>query len=980
MSFRKWVCVLAFVLLALGAFAQASTGMLTGRVESGGDVLPGVTVTVTSPALQGSRVEVTGTNGVFHFPALPPGRYTVVFELAGMDAVTKMVDVNLSQTAKVNAELGMQVAEAITVTAAAPTTLETSSVSQNMQAKQIDNLPINRTILGTASLAPGVSDEGPNNQLQISGAPSYENLYLVNGAVVNDSIRGQPESVFIEDAIQESTVLTGNISAEYGRFTGGVVNTLTKSGGNVFSGSIRDSLTNDDWTGKTPFAGEADPADELNEVYEATIGGYAIRDRLWFFGAGRLAETTGVDETVATSIPFDTGREEDRYEIKLTGQITGNHSVVGSYLDRNTVETGNVFGSVTDLRSVDDRELPNTLASVSYSGIITDNFLVEAQYSERDFAFVGSGADDQSLIGGTIIRDIPRSYRAWSPTFCGVCSDKTRNNEYLHLKTSYFLSTGDLGVHNLVAGFEDFSELRNENNEQGGSGYRVWGNFRFVGDETFLHVDPRASYIQAWPVLEESLTSDSNVRSIYLNDRWNFSDNLTFNLGVRYDENNSVDQAGNATSNDSNISPRLSGTWDVRGDGRHRITAGYGKYVAEIDNGINDESSSAGSPSLFSWNYRGPEINAPGTPDSELIPTQQVLEMVYEWLFNQNCPGTDERSVFACNENVRSISLPGVSTRIEGELVSPNADEFTLGYGTAVGRGFVRADYVYREFSDFYTATTNLANGTVTNDLGQTFDLELIQNNDTGYSREYNSIQLQGGYNFTDRINFGGNYTWSELEGNAITEASNSATDPLTSINSFPEYVDFSWFAPVRYLPGDVRHRANLWLSWDLSSPVGDFNFSILERYHSGFPYYANGTIDLRDIPDPGYQQVPATATYYFEGNKDYRTDDITRTDLGINYGLPIGSIELFVQADVLNVFDESGVEDPSWVDSTVLSWRNSSCRQADGTTRCERFNPMTTTAVEGLHYQKVSSFGEPLNKDAYQLPLTYRFSLGLRF
>ena len=80
--------------------------------------------------------------------------------------------------------------------------------------------------------------------------------------------------------------------------------------------------------------------------------------------------------------------EDERIEGKLTGQITSKHSVVASYLDRTTTQEGNIFGTIVDLASLDNRELPNTLLAVSYNGILTSNVLVEAQYSAREFAFV----------------------------------------------------------------------------------------------------------------------------------------------------------------------------------------------------------------------------------------------------------------------------------------------------------------------------------------------------------------------------------------------------------------------------------------------------------------------------------------------------------------------------------------------------------------------------------------------------------------
>lgn len=484
-------------------------------------------------------------------------------------------------------------------------------------------------------------------------------------------------------------------------------------------------------------------------------------------------------------------------------------------------------------------------------------------------------------------------------------------------------------------------------------------------------------------MLQLSETSDGTTKSAYINDKWDLNDNWSFNIGVRYDKNESVDQAGATTADDSAISPRLSAAYDPAGDGKQRFSVGYGKYAAAIDNGINDEASSAGAPASFSWFYTGPEINGPGVPDGALLPSDAVLTMVFDWFYNVNCPGFEVGSdaTIGCTGNLRSASLPGVSTRIAGRgLSSPTMEEIYLGYSYSFGgQGYIRANYIHREWDDFYTTSTNLDTGTVSNDLGQTFDLELIGTNSTGLSREYDGLQVHGSYRFNRNLSLGGNYTWSKLRGNTVGEASNSATDPLSSINNFPEYLSLSWNNPERAMQGDVEHRANLWLTYDMPISFGNLNLSLLQRFHSGYPYYAAGTIDLREISNPGYQSPPSTATYFFEGDRDYRTDDITRTDLAINYSVDIRGVEVFLQADILNLWDESGIEDPSSVRQTIYTSRNSQCLQADGS-RCDRFNPMTTTPIEGVHWQKHPEFGQAVSESAFQLPLTYRLSVGFRF
>ena len=112
---------------------------------------------------------------------------------------------------------------------------------------------------------------------------SFETLYMVNGVTVNENLRGQAYDLYIEDAIQETNVATAGISAEYGRFGGGVVNVITKSGGNLFSGSFRDTLNNDNWRTLTPFETDAasphDPAAQGATRIDKTVPTYEYTAR-----------------------------------------------------------------------------------------------------------------------------------------------------------------------------------------------------------------------------------------------------------------------------------------------------------------------------------------------------------------------------------------------------------------------------------------------------------------------------------------------------------------------------------------------------------------------------------------------------------------------------------------------------------------------------------------------------------------------------
>ncbi|HEX6099414.1 MAG TPA: TonB-dependent receptor [Thermoanaerobaculia bacterium] len=977
------------VLAAVPLFAQFTTGNLIGTVTTAdGSALPGVTITLTSPALQGTRTTISGETGGYHFPALPPGAYSVSFELDGFQHVTQRVTVSLAQTARADASLRVaSVSEDITVTASAPAVVETTELTANFDVETIRELPVGRDMRETTLLAPGVTDGAVNDQITISGAMSFDNLFLVNGVVVNENLRGQPHDLFIEDAIQETTILTGGVSAEYGRFTGGVVSALTKSGGNEFSGSIRDSVANPSWTSLTDYAGQADPIDELNETYEGTLGGRILLDRLWFFAAGRWEDRQTSQQLRLTDIPYVESREDRRWEAKFTGQITQRNSIVVSYLKSDNHRDNIVtFGPVIDLRSLATREQPKTLFGASYAGVVTNNFLVEAQVSRMDDDLT-RGAETRDLIEGTLLRDSASGNRMWSPSGCGaICGTKQHDNKSALLKASYFLSTSGAGNHSLVAGAEEFHQMRLDNNFQSGSDFWLHGRIiQNPADKTQLGfgIDPSSGGIEWDPVPSLSKTSDFALRSFFVNDRIELNKNWSFNAGVRFDQAFGENQAGVKTVDDSAFSPRLAATFDPTGMGRHRFSATYGRYVAKVEQGPADLTAPAGRYSYYFFDYEGPVINPPGTPFNQLVPTPDVIRMVFDW-FN-SVGGTSNTDLLS------DISIPGYTTRFEGSLSSPSMDEITVGYSLAFGeRGFVRTDYIDRTWQDFYAIRRTLDTGKATDPSGLVVDQGVIENSRGGLSRDYQAVQLQGQWRPWRPIRFGGNYTWSKLRGNVEGESSGGAT-VLTENPDRPEYTGFEENNPVGYLGPDMRHRANIWLGYDIPIGFGDLNVTLLERYHSGLSYSARGTIDVRrgtstgpanGVVNPGYETVPTNVGYYFGERGSFRLDDITSTDVGVNYKMPfLGRYQVFVEGDLLNLFNQQGIEDPDFVDKTVLTRRQATCLQTGTTTRCAAFNPLAGEAPqEGVHWQKGPNFGRPVSYEAYQLPRTYRVSLGLRF
>src|SRR5205085_2599422 len=156
------------------------------------------------------------------------------------------------------------------------------------------------------------------------------------------------------------------------------------------------------------------------------------------------------------------------------------------------------------------------------------------------------------------------------------------------------------GNHTVVGGVDEFHQLRNENNYQSGSDLRIHGTFicnkgglavacstltaaELVGQTIFMGTNTSNGEIEYDPVPALSRTSDFAVRSFYANDKWQLNDRWDFNVGLRYDKAFGTDQAGNKTVDDSAFSPRLAAQYDLKGNGRHRFSATYGRYVSKVD-------------------------------------------------------------------------------------------------------------------------------------------------------------------------------------------------------------------------------------------------------------------------------------------------------------------------------------------------------------------------------------------------------------
>ncbi|HPA95939.1 MAG: TonB-dependent receptor [Acidobacteria bacterium] len=955
-----WALVLGLTLGGMAFGQGVQTGTLVGSVTSNdGSALPGVTVTVTSPSLQGERAAVSSVTGDYVMRGLPPGQYRVVFTLEGMKSVERQVSVGLGTTARADAVMEVAVQEeTIVVTGEAPSALESTTVGANLTAEEVNALPISRTLSGIASFAPGLTTNTPNaGQVTISGGFAYDNVFLVDGVDVNDNLFGTANNLFIEDAIEETQVLTSGISAEYGRFSGGVINAITKSGGNNFSGSLRADFSKATWRDETPFEKERGIKREgdLSKFYSATLGGPIVRDALWFFLAGRDSEADIAANLPMTGLPYNRQDTNERYQGKLTATFAQNHTLQGTYTDNKTDQKNlPTFGFSIDPRTQYSRSLPNTGLSVSYSGIFTQSLFGEVRYSKKEFGFRNAGGTSTNIYDSPMISQgvvSPGGYHYNAPYF-DATDPEDRNNDQYYGALSYFFSSESLGSHDVKFGYEQFKTTRTGGNSQSATNY--------VFDVDFLYAGGKVQYDSAgriipvfvpgytgleWWLADRGAKIDITTDSLFINDRWNLNKNWSFNIGFRYEQVKSKATGGITTVDTSAFVPRLGVSFDPLGNGKYKFDATYAQYAGKYSEAQFAEITTVGNPKLLYGYYIGPE--------------GQGLDFA---------PGFNPSNYFFYYAND-----PTANVFSDPDINSPVTREYTLAAGMDLGRGgFLKLIYTDRDVSDFVEDFVTMAGGQTHVVVGG-IDAGMFDNrwfrNSNQPERKYQALQLQGRYRITDKwaVNLGWTY---QIKNDGNFEGEGANTPGISSI--FGDYPEIYSPAYDRYftkgrLNDYQKNKVRLWTNYLLDfGRAGAFDLGLVWRYDSATTFsYAAANVPIPAqlrANDPGYASPPRNATLFFGKRGAGFYNSTSLFDASVTYRIPIWkTVEPYVKFEVYNVLND----DKLVTFNTTITADAASPKDANGLP---------------TGYKKGASFGKATSAGNYVTPREYFIAAGIRF
>ena len=598
--------VVASMLLFGSALAVAqTTGEIRGTVvDARGGGLPGATVDVTSPSLQGSRTTVTGTGGSFQLPALPPGAYKVTVTLAGFGKAEQLTQVRLDATATVAVTLQVAATEQIVVTGEAPVVdVSTTTGGTNYGSSVIDRLPVGRNYTDIVKSNPGVSQDRADRQgraaaLTVYGSTSAENSFIIDGVDTTNVIRGLQGKVINNEFIQEVEVKTDSYRAEYGNATGGIINVITKSGGNTFNGSVFGRYNsaalraNEVFTANDSdtFTGTLTPAEEKWD-YGANLGGYFVKDRVWFFGAyNRVTDNQQISPPrgVVAGDEFPLDSVSNLWSGKVTVNVTTGVTLVGTAFSDPTAVDGAI-------------RTPNSTDPGSYLG-------------HRDIGGVDYGARANILFGSVGLLTLQGSRH--NDRFELTGTDAGNAIQFTdETVPPPFPVTGGLGR---INGYQDFNKSHRDqytgdfvayvqNHEiKVGAAY-IQRSTEAIdlftgGQQVSKRIDEDSGTIYyahtffgsrlaggpAVPVPFNDVHLNSNDYSAFLQDSWKILPNLTLDAGLRFDRTDVKGFDGKVVSRLTNEwQPRVGVIWDFTNQGTSKVYAFYGRFYYAIPTDIN---------------------------------------------------------------------------------------------------------------------------------------------------------------------------------------------------------------------------------------------------------------------------------------------------------------------------------------------------------------------------------------------------------
>jgi hypothetical protein len=878
--------------IALGAAeAQTALGTLRGAVvDEQSGALPGVSVTIRHLDTNTVQTIVSGSEGKFFVPNLRPGAYELSCELSGFSPQRQTLDLRVGQDLTVNVTMRLAgVAEAVEVVGTSVAVETQSTLATIVTNKQIDDLPtIGRNFSALATLAPGATTStatgtGQGTGVSISGQRPFTNGIVVDGASNQMQFYGRQSNDFPQDWIQEFQVLTNAFTAEYGQAAGGMLNVITRSGANHTSGRAY-GFFRDAKFDSPPFAGRYDANNQpvfLEETppfdqqrFGGFVGGALTRDRLFYFGGierVRLnsSEVLGISNywrqfVQDTIIP--TGQRSTVGLVKIDVNANANHRGYFRYTNthrRDFNVPGTSPGSLGPLNTLESRQtfggpLWNVLAN--WTTTLSNRAFNEARvtYGVNKPWILSNLAGET---GGSGLLEA-----AGYNTTTGNPTGRFSSVSYPGATFGATSFTGLEGEGNLFL-IDNFSMIL------GGHQFKLGAQVT----RTKMYMDVEASHKGRWTFTQDLAfdinnpasypsTFSGNIGSgeaypvawnpsFYIQDTWQVTNNLTFNLGLRYDLDNStttvnpyIDEYNarivarlggepplrKSVADKNNVAPRLGVVWVPTADRRTTLRASFGLYYDQNHWNFTDIFLNETLLALrrVTLNANTQANNPFWTPGNTAVGIAQMRAFLA-----RNFPGYPDLSGLPFPQE----TILGVAPDYKIPYSANTSVGITRDIGTALS---VRADYVHtRTLDPSIGPDTNWvqnADGTFARRDRRYGNITLVGNG--GFIR-YNGLVTRAEIRASDTARAGISYTLSKTTSNMSTGLS---TGGVTNPFNLDEDLG----------PDDNDRRHNLVVDGSYLVPRIDTQLAGIASYRSAVPYSVTTALQLdadpfSDRPEP---------------------------------------------------------------------------------------------------------------------------------